>query len=254
MTGGVERAIVFWGRNSTNESLAKAAKQSPELFIPFYSVSPEREKYRRAWENKDMTLLKEVDAALDSGIFVGIGELSVTHFPSPGFPEAAYGPLHPLAIGLFGLARKHRVPITIHCEMTDLEDFATVLNRFPDISVIWAHGGYSPLFIAERMLHAHPNLVYELSARTWRHHPRSPEYTIYADDQNVWPRWLELIEAHPDRFIVGTDASLHSFNRTERQIAGVQRLLEQLTTETRRKVARENILRILKLRSAKTSP
>ena len=61
----------------------------------------------------------------------------------------------------------------------------------------------------------------------------------------IRPAWLELIEAHPDRFIVGTDAALHSLERSLEQAAGVQRLLEQLSAETRRKVARDNILRLL---------
>ena len=242
---GIAGAIVFWGRDSTNEDLAKAAKEQPGLFFPFYSISPERKAYRGAWDTVDLTLLEQVDAALASGTFVGIGELSVTHFPSSTFPEASYGPLHPLALGLFELARKHSVPVTVHCEITDLEKFATMLDRFPDVAVIWAHGGYSPYVIAKRMLKAHPNLIYELSARTWRHHPRSPEYTIYADDLNVWPCWLELIEANSNRFIVGTDAALHSLERSLGQATGVQRLLEQLTAETRQRVAFGNISRVL---------
>jgi predicted TIM-barrel fold metal-dependent hydrolase len=51
------------------------------------------------------------------------------------------------------------------------------LRAQPDVQVIWAHGGYTPYFLARRLLERHPNLHYELSARTWRHHPRSPDYT-----------------------------------------------------------------------------
>ena len=65
--------------------------------------------------------------------------------------------------------------------------------KFPDVAVIWAHGGYTPLFLARRMLEAHPNLYYELSARTWAVHPRSPEYTILKAGTSVWAQWLELI-------------------------------------------------------------
>ena len=243
--GGIERAIVFWGRDSTNASLSEAAALYPEQFIPFYSVSPEREAYRRAWEANDLSILDEVDEALASNKFHGIGELSVTHFPSRGFPESSYGPLHPISQGLFELAEKHGVPISLHCEITHLDALSKALESFPEVTVIWAHGGYTPYFLAKRMLEAHSNLIYELSARTWRHHPRSPEYTIYADDQNVWPQWLELIEAHPHRFLVGTDAGLHSLDLSRDQVGGVQRLLEQLSEETRRMIARENIANLL---------
>ena len=66
-----------------------------------------------------------------------------------------------------------------------------MLQRFPDVPVIWAHGGYTPLFLARRMLQRHPNLHYELSARTWPRHPRSPDYTILRDGVAVWPEWLD---------------------------------------------------------------
>ncbi len=242
----IERAVVFWGRNSDNALLAEAARRDPSKFIPFYSVSPERKSYRSAWEARDLSLLDQVDAALSTGVFAGIGELSVTHFPGRGFPEANYGPLHPLSVGLFELAAKHEVPVNVHCEITDLKEMDELLKRFPDVTVIWAHGGYTPCFLAERWIRRHPNLVYELSARTWRHHPRSPEYTIYADEQNVWPQWLALIEAHPTRFVVGTDASLHSMERSLEQVDGVQRLLEQLSPATRQLVAQDNLLRVLR--------
>jgi predicted TIM-barrel fold metal-dependent hydrolase len=48
-----------------------------------------------------------------------------------------------------------------------MRELSALLERFPDVAVIWAHGGYTPLFVARRMLERHPNLTYELSARTW---------------------------------------------------------------------------------------
>ena len=63
--------------------------------------------------------------------------------------------------------------------------------------MIWAHGGYTPYFLARRMIERHPNLTYELSARTYLRHPRSPDYTIFRNETEVWPRWLGLIEANP---------------------------------------------------------
>lgn len=242
---GVRKAIVFWGRDSSNASIREAANADPGTFVPFYSVSPERDAYRESWDAGDTTLLGRVDTALGSGQFVGIGELSVTHFAGHGFPEAEYGPLHPLSVGLFELAKKHGVPVTIHCEVTAIESLVTLLRRFESVPVLWAHGGYTPYAVAKRMLAEHPNLTYELSARTWRHHPRSPEYTIYRDQDAVWPQWLQLIEDNPERFVVGTDAALHSIDNARAKIGGVQRLLEQLTPATRARVASGNIERLL---------
>ena len=192
---GGQRAVVFWGRNSDNESIAEAVARHPNQFNAFASISPERGAYRRAWDTDDPTLLKRLDELLASGRFKGIGEISAAHFPGAGFPETDYDPMGPMMNGILTLARKHRVPIMVHVESTRLRELSSLLERFPDVPIIWAHGGYTPLFIARRMLERHPNLYYELSARTWPRHPRSPDYTILRDGKSVWPEWLELIES-----------------------------------------------------------
>ena len=133
----------------------------------------------------------------------------------------------------------------LHVEWTRMRELSVLLERFPDVAVIWAHGGYTPLFIARRMLERHPNLTYELSARTWARHPRSPDYTMLRDGTSVWPEWLALIEAQPERFVVGTDASQRSAESEEMKFASVQSFLRQLSPPTREKVARGNLLNLL---------
>lgn len=245
-----ERAVIFWGRNSSNDTVAESARRHPELFIPFASVSPERLAYRRAWDAHGDEPIRELDRLLATGIFRGIGEISVAHFPSPGFPEANYDPSGPMMKGILAVARRHRVPVLVHIEWTRMREFAALLEQYPDVPVIWAHGGYTPLFIARRMLGQHPNLHYELSARTWVRHPRSPDYTILRDGHSVWPQWLELIESMPDRFLVGTDASQRTWNSDDEKYRSVQAFLAQLTPATRARVARTNLLALVGLSPA----
>ncbi len=243
---GSQRAVVFWGRNSDNESLLKAARDYPDKFIPFVSVSPERSAYRELWEREDPKLLTMLDDYLKTGAFKGIGEISVTHFPDRGFPEADFSPTSSLMKGIMKLAEKYRVPVTIHCEITRIREFSALLNEFKNVQVIWAHGGYAPYFLARRMLENHANLYYELSARTWLNHPRSPEYTIFKNATEVWPQWLELIESSPGRFILGTDASHRSRESEKRKFESVQLLLRQLSPQTRDLVARKNLLGLVR--------
>lgn len=238
---GATRAIVFWGRASDNETIAEAAKRHPDLFIPFASISPERTIFRPAWTSNDPALLTRLDELLATGVYKGIGEISAVHFPSPGLDETDYDPLGPMMRGVLGLARKHRVPVLVHIELTRMRELSGLLEAFPDVPVIWAHGGYTPLFLARRMLERHPNLTYELSARTWPRHPRAPDYTILQDGRSVWPEWLRLIEAMPDRFIVGTDASHRSLASETMKFASVQNLLRQLSPSTRERVAHGNL-------------
>jgi predicted TIM-barrel fold metal-dependent hydrolase len=242
---GAERAVVFWGRSSDNESIAESARRHPDRFIAFASVSPERAAYRALWDRDDPGLLQTLDALLASGRFRGIGEISAVHFPSPGLPEADYDPAGPTMTGILALARRYRMPVLLHIEWTRMRELSALLERFPDVAVIWAHGGYTPLFVARRMLKRHPNLTYELSARTWAQHPRSPDYTILRDGRNVWPEWLALIEAKPERFVVGTDASQRSAESEAMKFASVQSFLRQLSPAARERVGRSNLLKLL---------
>src|SRR5690606_38221646 len=144
----------------------------PDRFIAFASVSPERARYRPAWERDDPAVLDELDALLATGRFRGIGEISVVHEARSGFPEAAFSPLSPTMRALLGLAREHRVAVPVHCEAAGMAELSRLRALFPDVPVIWAHGGYSGIEAAGALLRRHPNLYYELSARTWRRHPR----------------------------------------------------------------------------------
>jgi len=252
---GATQAVVFWGGRSSNASVLEAARRHPGRLIPFASISPERTAYRPAWAQDDPALLAQLDALLESGEYKGIGEISAAHFPSAGFAETDFSPLGATMTGIMDLARKHRVPVMVHVELTRMNELGTLLERFRDVDVIWAHGGYTSLFLARRMLERHPNLYYELSARTWPRHPRSPDYTILGDGAQVWPEWLRLIEQMPERFLVGTDASHRSAESEAMKFASVQAFLRQLAPSAREPVARGNLLRLVGLsprRSAST--
>lgn len=242
---GATHAVVFWGGRSSNESVVEAARGHPGRLIPFASISPERTAYRPAWERDDPALLQQLDALLASGEFRGIGEISAAHFPSAGFAETDFSPTGPMMAGIMALARKHRVPVMVHVESTRMAELGEMLARFPDVAVIWAHGGYTPLFLARRMLQRHPNLTYELSARTWPRHPRSPDYTLLRDGARVWPEWLQLVEEMPERFLVGSDASHRSAESEAMKFASVQNFLAQLSPRAQALVGRDNLLRLV---------
>ena len=245
---GATHAVVFWGGRSDNDSVLRAAEAHAPRLIPFASISPERTAYRPVWEGTDPApLLAQLDAMLATGRYKGIGEINAVHFPSTGFPETDFDPSGPMLTGVLELARKHRVPVLLHVELTRLAEFERLLARFRDVTVVWAHGGYTPLFLARRLLERHPNLVYELSARTWAQHPRSPDYTILRDGRRVWPEWLALVEEMPRRFLVGTDAANRSAEGDASRYESVQNLLRQLSPATRDAVASGNLRRVLGL-------
>jgi hypothetical protein len=245
---GITRSVALRGRDADNAALHAAGQRWPGRILPFVSVSPEHRDHRAAWVADDERLVPFVDSLLARGGYYGIGEISVSHFPATGFPEADFDPNGRTMRSLVELARKHSVPILIHCEITRLREFEALLKDFRDVTVVWAHGGYTQLFLARRLLEQHPNLIYELSARTCSRHPRSPDYTIFRNDTSVWPEWLKLIESMPTRFLVGTDASGRSEGANVANARRVQLVLDQLSPATRNQVARENLDRVLGLR------
>ncbi|MDR6890973.1 MULTISPECIES: amidohydrolase family protein [Variovorax] len=167
--------MVFWGGRSSNDSVDRAVREHPGALIPFTSISPERTAYRPQWEQHSGELLRQLDEMLTTGLYKGTGEISAAHLPSAGFAETDFDVNGPMMTCILELACKHKVPVKVHVESTRMAALSQLLQRFSDVPVIWAHGGYTPLFLARRMLAQHPNPYYELSARTWPHHPRSPD-------------------------------------------------------------------------------
>ena len=89
---GIARAVVLRGRDIDNQELLAAGQRWPECLLPFLSVSPEHREHRGRWEADDPTLVETVESLLEAGGFYGIGEISVSHFPGRGFPEADFDP------------------------------------------------------------------------------------------------------------------------------------------------------------------
>lgn len=241
---GVSRAVIFWGRLSDNDSVLAEAAKHPDRFVPFASISPERTAYRREWERDDPAIVERLAKLLATGSYRGIGEINVVHDASAGFPATDFRLDSAVMRGIMDLARKHRLPVMLHCEAARTADLERVLEGWRDVSVIWAHGGYTKEPEARRMLERHPNLYYELSARTWPRHPRSAEYTIVRDGA-VMPEWLALIESRPRRFLVGTDAS-HRDEASERmKVESVRDFLRQLSPAARAQVGHDVMRRLI---------
>ena len=247
---GIDRTVALAGRSSDYRTLIEASQRWRGRILPFLSLSPEHREFRPAWDADDGRLEPLLDSLLATGLFLGIGEISVSHFPGAGFPEADFDPMGRTMQGIMRAAQKYHVPVMVHCEITRLREFEALLEAYPDVTVIWAHGGYTPLFLAKRLLERHPNLLYELSARTWARHPRSPDYTILRDSSRVWEEWLALVEAAPTRFLVGTDASGRSDASDLEHIRSVLQFLDRLSPAARRLVAHDNLTRLLGLPAA----
>ncbi|MGB5252550.1 MAG: amidohydrolase family protein [Sedimenticolaceae bacterium] len=186
-------------------ALAVVTGTPPELALELHDLAPDRVLpiygiYRIPGEwsswHLDPTLLQRVRDALQTGRYVGIGEIHMIG----GFISDWK---NPIISGLFELAAEFGVPVLLHTEFSRANYTLGLCQAFPNTRILWAHAG-SMLAPSEvdRVLQGCPNVYAELSARDpWRHRGNR----IVDDAGELLPAWRALISSHSDRFMIGSD-------------------------------------------------
>jgi predicted TIM-barrel fold metal-dependent hydrolase len=195
-------------------------------------------------------LIERAENEFKAGSLKGFGELHANNRTSgPSNWRRKIRADAPSFRELYSLAAKYGGFLQIHMEtendsVLQLESLLAIEPRAP---VILAHCGVSanPRTI-HALLEKHSNMYCDLSFRSppMLRGPLSRDRQIF-DENGADTSWLALIEAFPDRFMVGTD-----FNENyDGTIAAYRKgLLPRLTAATLRKVAFENAQRVLRLR------
>jgi hypothetical protein len=206
------------------------------------------------------SLIRQTESKLASRRFFGIGEFIVRHWAySPGLHSEQDNPIYSELMRRFSvLAARYDVPMVIHMEGYPalVDDFSRLMSENPGTRYVWAHNcGRSSAAAIRSLLSRFQNLFCDLGGMTgevtgygtgW---PRKEEFTSLIERSGVLsPEMKSLYEEFPDRFMVGMDVA-HAL--AMRIYAGrVQRsreLLEQLSPETRAKIAEQNAIRVFKL-------
>jgi hypothetical protein len=242
-----ERGLPYWTKLTLD-----AYEKYPDRVIPFLGLNPFRSISR--------ALLEQLDAQLATGKFRGMGELQAWHSPvdlgTPGgvrlkTREIAIPMNSPGALDLMCLAARYNVVLMIHMDKATPENVVGLeyaLGRHPHTKLVWAH--LHPPWVQpeaiETLMGKYPNLYGDLSAAAVpgfaKRHSNLPE------------GWRRLYEKHNGRFMVGLDFAFLAFWREPaiyRSGAELQRAwLSQLSPETQRKFASENLERILAAKPA----
>lgn len=250
-----------------NDELAlKLASKYPGRFFPLVGMQRPELTGASKWRNPDAAveaILKEAEVSLSTGRFRGIGEVIVRHYAySSGKHAEMENPIYsPFMQRLSQIAGRFDVPIVLHMEgAPDLvKDFARLLQENTRVRYVWAHScGRSKAPVIRAMLENHPNLFCDLSSMTnvgesgygtgW---PRMEEYNALIEQNGViFPEMLEIYEAFPDRFTIGTDvAHAPGMNHKNygRRIQRFRELLAQLKPQTAAAFAEGNAIKIFKL-------
>jgi predicted TIM-barrel fold metal-dependent hydrolase len=186
------------------------------------------------------------------GLWQGIGEVMARHDDLTALTYGDTAQADSTALKpVYTLAAKYDLPVFIHSnagsvwkrEPIYLREMETAIQNNPQTKFVWCHAGVSrridiPTLTRElrRLLTTYPNLKIDLSWVVF------DSYLV--KDSKATGDWVSLIEAFPDRFMVGSDIVGH-FADYAPTLQRYYILLDALKPETARKVARENFLAAL---------
>ena len=131
------------------------------------------------------------------------------------------------------LARQRKLALHPH---TNLEGMRIILEKSPDINVLWAHGGFNvPVATLRELLDTYPKLYIELSLREG----------MLDDEQRLTPAWKQFLVDYRTRFLVGMDTYKPSRWADLPEIAAETRgWLAQLPEAVAADISRNNLDRL----------
>lgn len=127
-------------------------------------------------------------------------------------------------MNIYPVIRKHKLAVYFHLGVDDDDNLARVLAKYPDIKFIF-HGdqlisyenGVQNLSVIEDLISKYPNLYYtvdELYGDDFLLKPSvtKAQFLAHLDNYETLLKedvatWKDIIEAHPDQFMWGTDRS-----------------------------------------------
>lgn len=204
-------------------------------------------------------LVDEANRLFEAKKIKGLGELILNNQnsnPNPSFQRKAKIDSQGI-LQLLEVAKRWEGFVNIHAEddPSSVQELENIAGSYPSVPIILAHCMFtSNTSLIDELLSKYPNLYCEMSARNdamfmnhfAKQHAQRLDWIVF-DEKKLQPKWKDVIEKHPTRFMVGTDTfnSWVDVKKTVRQIRGG--LLQNLSPTTAKLVASENAIRIMKL-------
>jgi hypothetical protein len=214
----IKRALVSATPAEGAEMLYRA---DPDIVIPM--LRPYKSwRHRYLWFN-DPDLKTYLLEHMDRVAYRGFGEFHVFGQDADSIPIEE----------MIELARERKLALHPH---TDLEGMRIILQKAPDIVVMWAHGGFDvPVETLRELLEQYPLFYIELSLREG----------MLDSDQRLTPQWKQFLVDYHDRFIVGMDTYKPSRWADLPEIAAETRgWLAQLPDDVAADISRNNLDRL----------
>lgn len=220
----------------------------PDRFLAFLGFQ------NPGWIEQRPGFLAAVEEKLQTGQFMGLGEVLLRHYAIPGreAPDISIDTDAPDSLRALDLAATYKVPIILHMEAEKgtLEQLRSALEQKPVPLVIWAHAGRATADTVDNFLSTFPNLYIDLAALS-RKIPYGREKNPITDPVAILtPEWRTLLIKFQDRVFVGADTpfpDLWDDFRYVDFIQGIRSILRQLPEEVAKKLAFGNAARIFDL-------
>ncbi len=214
----INRALVSATPAEGAEMLYRA---DPEVVIPM--LRPYKSwRHRYLWFN-DPDLKSYLLEHMARVPYRGFGEFHVFGQDADSIPMEE----------MIELARERKLVLHPH---TDLEGMRIILQKAPDIVVIWAHGGFNvPVETLRDLLDQYPMFYIELSLREG----------MLDDEQQLTPQWKQFLVDYQSRFLVGMDTYKPSRWADLPELADETRdWLKQLPESAAADISRNNLDRL----------
>lgn len=238
----------------TLEGLTSLQQKHPGKIVPFYMPTLLPGLNPVPLEVEEM-MQKHPD------LFQGYGEVKFD------FHEIAnQDPEDPQYLEAYALAEKHHLIIMMHPKKNQLDVVQRLLEKYPRVPFL-VHGVSDVRDHIGELMETHQNLYYSIDADVtslfgWEAQhvaqgPTSQEYLAYLEQnfdtqlQTSVQKWKFLIEAHPDRFLWGSDRwyRWHFDPEVGDMIEEMGRsFIGQLSPSVQEKYAYQNAERLLQIR------
>lgn len=247
----IDKVVVFSKQGASDEDVMEWHGAHPDRVIPAIGFQ------NRMWRDEEPGFMDVVRRKAASGKYHWLGEASVRG-KIGGRQNSA--PDSQKLKQLLDIAHRYHLPVTIHHNPLKNEDgiwrhtegygrfIEATLAYNPRATIVWDHWcGLSTPADIRRLLGRFPNLHCGLA---WiRKAPSSLPNPIIDENARFTPEWKDLIEAFPDRFLMGVDhgARKGQIRKFPRWIKTIRTALGGLSPKAARKVATGNFHRLLRL-------
>ena len=201
---------------------------------------------------------RRLEADLDSGMCLGIGEFGLLHFNKLGNQNVIHNRYDdPLVLKMIDIVGTRAAWIQLHAEprepngrSRENELWATLqtwTQRYPQLKIMLSHTGMTSAANARRILETFPTVYMSIKLMSSKEKSWAHLEPVLNEEGSLYEDWAQLMEAMPERFVIGSDAKFGQSGHEgageaayELMIRRFRRMLGSLAPQAAKLIATKN--------------